>query len=208
MIAVELVVDVAFLNLEFGRNFRSMDHYAPDLVPLPMDVKRTTTRIDFIKSIWHEAMEWSLYEQSLSVISSLGGERQQQPKPTVQALFCIDDRECSIRRYIEAADPTIMTFGLPGFFGVDFMYQCADDLFPTRHAPIIINPTHLRKANYDGTEMRNTAKVKRRLLTLDHATHTMMRGWFSTQALGAAVTSLESWSNEESTSKRFWSTGG
>ena len=184
MIAVELVVDVAFLNLEFGRNFRSMDHYAPDLAPLPMDVKRTATRIDFIKSIWHEAMEWSLYEQSLSVISSLRGGRQQQPKPTVQALFCLDDRECSIRRYIEAADPTIMTFGLPGFFGVDFMYQCADDLFPTRHAPIIINPTHLIKANYDGTEMRNTAKVKRRLLTLDHATHTMLRGWFSTQALG------------------------
>lgn len=184
MIAVELLLDLGFLSRAFGGDFSAMAHYGAKINPIPMDQKNPMARVDFVKSIWHEAWEWGFYEQSLSLMSSLRARSRKDEKPSVQALFCLDDRECSMRRYLEAEDSSIKTYGLPGFFGVDFMYQCADELFPTRHAPIVINPTHLIKASYNHVGKTNPPRLKRRLMILDHATHTMFRGWLITQVMG------------------------
>ncbi|KAI9028762.1 hypothetical protein DFJ74DRAFT_641843 [Hyaloraphidium curvatum] len=49
------------------------------------------------------------------------------PRPKLQMYTCIDDRECSLRRHVEAEDPgAIQTFGVAGFFGVPIRYRPAD----------------------------------------------------------------------------------
>lgn len=53
-------------------------------------------------------------------------------RPEMQLYVCIDDRECSLRRYVEAVSPdTIETFGIAGFFGLPIQY-CAVDSFDQR----------------------------------------------------------------------------
>ncbi|MBZ4202651.1 MAG: DUF2309 domain-containing protein [Methylovulum sp.] len=65
--------------------------------------------------------------------------------PSIQALFCIDDRECSLRRYLESSHPDIETFGAAGFFGIDFLFQGFDDAYPVAQCPAILKPKHLIK---------------------------------------------------------------
>lgn len=68
-----------------------------------------------------------------------------KPLPEAQELFCINDRECSLRRYLEVINPSIETFGVAGFFGIDFLYQGLDDAYPVAQCPNIIVPKHLIK---------------------------------------------------------------
>lgn len=52
-----------------------------------------------------------------------------------QVLFCIDDRECSIRRHLEATSSQIETFGTPGHFGLEITYHPADGAPPSKRCP-------------------------------------------------------------------------
>jgi hypothetical protein len=62
-----------------------------------------------------------------------------------QAIFCIDDRECSLRRYLEHFEPSCVTFGTAGFFNVAFYFQPSESAFYTKVCPAPINPGHLIK---------------------------------------------------------------
>ena len=81
-----------------------------------------TTELTDVIEIWQEAFEWTYYEQVLSGIKLKKSEAEHlnTTKKSFQALLCIDDRECSFRRYIEQLDKHAETFGTPGFFGVEF----------------------------------------------------------------------------------------
>jgi len=98
--------------------------------------------------VWHEAMEWSLHSELLLALKPKDAQttsRDTNPLPEAQALFCIDDRECSLRRHLEASNPAIETLGAAGFFGIDFLYQGLDDAYPVAQCPNIIIPKHLIK---------------------------------------------------------------
>ncbi|HKZ65485.1 MAG TPA: putative inorganic carbon transporter subunit DabA, partial [Chitinophagaceae bacterium] len=62
-----------------------------------------------------------------------------------QAIFCIDERECSIRRHIEAVDRNCETFGAPGFFGVEFYFQQQGSKFYDKLCPAPVMPKYLIK---------------------------------------------------------------
>ncbi len=90
----------------------------------------SNTELNEVFKLWQDAFEWSYYDEVLSGIS------HDKKKPTstktqtsFQALFCIDERECSLRRHIEHIDPNCETFGTPGFFGVEFYFQPQDGNF-------------------------------------------------------------------------------
>jgi uncharacterized protein YbcC (UPF0753/DUF2309 family) len=64
------------------------------------------------------------------------------PAPRFQAVFCIDDREESIRRHLEEIVPAVQTFGYAGFFGVAMAYQGLEDVRPRPLCPVVARPTH------------------------------------------------------------------
>jgi uncharacterized protein YbcC (UPF0753/DUF2309 family) len=71
-----------------------------------------------------------------------------------QAIFCIDDRECSIRRHLESTNSKIETFGTAGHFGIECFFTNDKKLLPRKHCPLPIAPKVLI------VEERNIKKKK------------------------------------------------
>lgn len=141
-IAVELLMELAILNTKLGTRFasvkdalgmREVDSFANALTspPIPKHLQ-----------VWQEAMEFSLYAELLSALKKKTPSLP-QAKTNIQAIFCIDDRECSIRRHLEELDSSIETFGAAGFFGVEFFYKGAKDIYPVAQCPAVMSPEHL-----------------------------------------------------------------
>ncbi len=98
-----------------------------------------------LSAIWQDAFERTYYHKVLQALY-LHNKSKSAVKPnekkTVQMAFCIDDRECSFRRWIEETDPTIETFGLAGFFGLDIRFQSLNDAYPVQSCPVNIDPKY------------------------------------------------------------------
>ncbi len=62
--------------------------------------------------------------------------------PTFQAVFCLDEREESIRRHLEEVEPGCETFGTAGFFNVAMYHQAVSDAHPRPLCPPAIRPDH------------------------------------------------------------------
>ncbi len=63
-------------------------------------------------------------------------------RPRAQFVFCIDEREESIRRALEEQHPSYITFGMAGFFGVAIDFQGLYDREPAAHCPVAVTPGH------------------------------------------------------------------
>jgi uncharacterized protein len=92
-------------------------------------------------------------------------------------MFCIDDRECSIRRHLEKVDTACETFATPGFFSVEFFYQPEHGKFYSKQRPGPVTPQYLIK------EVGKKEKRKKEVHFAKH-THSLFRGWLITQTLG------------------------
>jgi uncharacterized protein YbcC (UPF0753/DUF2309 family) len=92
-------------------------------------------------------------------------------------MFCLDDRECSLRRSLEKFDPHCETFGTPGFFGVEFYFQPEDGKFYTKVCPAPTSPKYLVK------EVGAQQKQEKDLHFTKHS-HSFIRGWLISQTLG------------------------
>lgn len=133
-----------------------------------------------VRMIWQDAFEWSYYDEVLSGLRQWGKVREDKAPeeiPAMQALFCLDDREASLRRHLEAVEPEAETFGAPGFFGVEFYYQPAGGKFLEKLGPVMNTPRHLIR--------EKTLRGKRRRQVLySRQSHTMVQGLFLTLSLG------------------------
>ncbi|MEQ1693896.1 MAG: putative inorganic carbon transporter subunit DabA, partial [Gemmatimonas sp.] len=63
-------------------------------------------------------------------------------RPRAQFVFCIDEREESIRRALEEQHPDYITFGMAGFFGVAIDFQGLYDREPAAYCPVVVTPGH------------------------------------------------------------------
>ena len=93
--------------------------------------------------IWQHAFERH-YQQGL--LEHLEHNKLRAPHqervPRAQLVFCIDEREESIRRHIESKDPEYETFGTAGFFGVVMNYSGLGEHGSTPLCPVVVTPSH------------------------------------------------------------------
>jgi uncharacterized protein len=96
--------------------------------PVPHSAMHTSS-IAFVDQIseHRERKELEFEQILMRAIGTQPISTSVQERPSMQLYTCIDDREGSFRRHVEAADPhSIETFGVPGFFGVPIQYKPAD----------------------------------------------------------------------------------
>ncbi len=94
--------------------------------------------------VYHLAYERRHRVQVLDALAAGAGpvDGESEP-PSFQAIFCIDDREESVRRHLEELDPRVETFGYAGFFGVAMQYQGLEDVRPRPLCPVVVSPDRL-----------------------------------------------------------------
>jgi uncharacterized protein YbcC (UPF0753/DUF2309 family) len=153
MIVFELLLEIDTLDTAL----------AEDWVPLCRQLQTTPsnlfkpvpkTELAEVFTLWQDAFEWSYYDEVLSGIDLSNQKgKETATQRSFQAMFCIDERECSIRRHIEKTDTSCETFGWPGFFSVEFFYQPEHGNFLDKLCPQPVTPKYLIK-EYDVREER------------------------------------------------------
>jgi len=195
LLAVELVCELACLNKKKAQQWQNLSSALSfDKMPLLADIV-AEPEVPVRLKIWHEAMEWALHAELLKALQTKpeASVTHKNTQPAVQALFCIDDRECSLRRYLEEISPTVETFGAAGFFGIDFLYQGIDDAYPVAQCPVAITPKHLIKES--NLHQPPNKKSKSATTPVLHFTpHSLLRGWLYTQTLGLGYAVRMAWS--------------
>ncbi|MEQ8360133.1 MAG: DUF2309 domain-containing protein [Cytophagales bacterium] len=177
MILLECLLEIDNLDHTLGNKWKPLSEIAEKRHIVDIQGETNWDEYDELIVIWQEAYEWTYYDQVLAGI--LIGE-QLEPKterPSFEAFFCIDDRECSIRRYIEHFDPDCATYGTPGHFAIDTYYQPKNGKFYSKVCPLPISPKHLIKEV--STDRNNSTD-----LHFNKSSHGLFRGWLISQTLG------------------------
>ena len=82
----------------------------------------------------------------ISVLDGIVGHcrsgRVSPSRASFQAVFCIDDREESLRRHLEELRPDVQTFGYAGFFGIAMAYRGIEDIRARPLCPVAVRPSH------------------------------------------------------------------
>lgn len=176
LIFLELVLEIDALEYRLGNQLKPLGmELTKHIQDLFEDVP--VSELEEVLFLWHLAYEWSYYDTVLGGIHTPNPQLREQRNHTFQAIFCIDDRECSLRRYWENEDPNCYTYGSPGFFGVEFYFRPVDGKFVTKLCPAPVNPSFLIK------EVATDAKRKRDL-HLSKEAHSLHSGLLVSQTLG------------------------
>jgi len=175
LIILELLLEIDALDSHFGDKWLPLEQVIKDR-PAKLFSEIPITELDEVTSLWQDAFEWSYYDEVLTGLKNTKQEIRVD-KPSFQAMFCIDDRECSLRRYLEQQDPHCETFGTPGFFGVEFYFQPDHGKFYTKLCPAPVNPKFLIKEV--GVQKKNEKDAH-----FTKHSHSLFRGWMITQTLG------------------------
>ena len=115
----------------------------------------------------------------------------QHGRPPAQVFFCIDEREESMRRALEEADPRVETYSAAGYFGVAVDYKGIDDPHGAAFCPVVVKPEHavVEQPKPEDSALLESRRWRRRILGLLMrnslvSSKTLLRGWLSTSALG------------------------
>jgi len=93
------------------------------------------------RRILHQAFERTIRHRLYDALTQ-HAPRQLPRAPAFQAMFCLDEREESIRRHLEEVDPACETFSTAGFFNIAMYHQSATDAHPRPLCPVVIRPEH------------------------------------------------------------------
>lgn len=176
LIVFELLLEIDSLDHQFGETWLPLASRITN-TPANLFAEIPETELSQVLAIWQEAFEWSYFDEVLAAIQHNTTIDHVPVHKTFQAMFCIDDREESLRRYLEKLDTHCETFGTPGFFGVEFFFKPVHGKFYTKLCPAPITPGFLIKEVGVGRRHRKDVHFKKH-------THTLFRGWLHAQVLG------------------------
>lgn len=186
MIILELLLEIDALTSRLGDKWQPL---GTGLTQPPVDMLRDepSTELQEVIKIWQDAFEWSYYDTVLSGIAltlpSAAAEKaaaKSSAKTTsFQAVFCIDEREYSLRTYVESLDSSCETLGAPGFFGVEFYFHPAYAKFYDKLCPAPVTPQYLIKE----VENDDPHAHAKEIMYTKHS-HKLMRGLLFSYLLG------------------------
>ena len=177
LIIFELLLEIDALEAQLGKGWQPLSTRV-NTPPQNLFAEVEATELQEVFSLWQNAFEWDYYDAVLAGI----GKREQLLHPATiansfQAIFCIDERECSLRRHIEHVDPSCQTLGAPGFFGVEFFFQPENGQFYEKLCPAPVTPAYLIKEFGASTH-------RKKVLLFSNKTHTLLPGFLITLTLG------------------------
>jgi uncharacterized protein len=176
VIIFELLLEIDALDDKFGTIWAPISH---QIRTEPIDFFSTVKPTELFKVLvlWQKSFERTYYNQVLIGLKKTNREKVADFKTSFHAMFCIDDRECSFRRYLEYFDPNCVTYGTPGFFGVEFYFQPEHAKYYNKVCPAPLNPQYVIKESND--------KIKsQKDLHFNKQSHSLFFGWLISQSLG------------------------
>jgi uncharacterized protein YbcC (UPF0753/DUF2309 family) len=181
MIILELLLEVDALTERLGEAWRPLASSITQ-PPLDMFADEPSTELEEVIKIWQDAFEWSYYDTVLSgVLQTLPLEstKEETTPKSFQSIFCIDDREYSLRTYVESLDSKAETFGAPGFFGVEFYFRPAGAKFYDKLCPAPVTPKYLIKE-----VSKHDAHARATEIMYTKHSHRLVRGFIFSYLLG------------------------
>jgi len=176
LIHFELLMEIDVVSHYIQKKFKPLSDFI-EFIPETIDAPVVPTELDEVLMLWQKSFEWSYYDQAIGALQS-SQAREHKGQRSFQAFFCIDDRECSLRRNIEQIDPDCETFGTPGFFGVEFFYQPENGKFYSKVCPVPVNPKYLIKEK----DTRNTKH--RKIIHFNKHSHSFAEAWLMSHTVG------------------------
>ena len=185
LIIFELLLEIDALDFSLGNHWKPLCTVVTS-PPLNLFEEVASTELQEVFRLFQDAFEWSYYDGVIAGLKLGKSPEKKETIPSFQALFCIDERECSLRRHIENIDPHCETLGTPGFFGVEFYLQPENGNFYDKLCPAPVTPKYLIK------EFGLTEKRKHDHFYTPH-THTFFGGILAAIGFGvwAAVRLLQ-----------------
>jgi uncharacterized protein len=178
VILLELLLEIDEMDQSFGKEWKSLSDFI-DVPPQDYFADIETNELEEVLALWQDAFEWDYYDEVLGAVGYLSKNKllkKKEPR-SFQAIFCIDDRECSIRRHLEDTDKNCETLGAPGYFGAAIYFQPFGGKFYEKNCPVPAQPKHLIK------ELQVTEKRKHELLHTKNS-HRFIQGILISLSLG------------------------
>lgn len=145
LIHFELLLEIDVLDDNLEKNWKPISKLE-QLEPIDLFAELPSSELQEVLELFQDAFEWSYYDAVLGAfVHDNTNEKDKHPVPLFQAVFCIDERECSFRRHLEFVEPHCETFGAPGFFGVEFYFQPEHAKFYEKLCPAPVTPKYLIK---------------------------------------------------------------
>jgi uncharacterized protein YbcC (UPF0753/DUF2309 family) len=179
--------------LSFQRKISVMDFIAVKLVlerawiEAELNGRSAITKLEESEKNLTHVFDDSLYFQSLKIAqialeetnyqklkNSFSNEINNSSKksPTIQIIFCIDDREEKLRKDIEEVSSEIETFSLAGHFGIEAMYSHPKTKFLLKHCPAPAIPKVLLVDQW-----KQKRKNDRRIQVARYPVKILLRKW-------------------------------
>ena len=188
LLELELLMELDAVTHSLGNKWQPLTNHIT-VAPVNLFADIPETEFAEVIELWQDAFEWSYYDSVFKGIlfaapKALPLEARPNEsvgrgfgKASLQAIFCIDEREDSIRRHIEAVDKKSETFGAPGFFGVEFYFQQQGSKFYDKICPAPVTPKYLIK-EFDAKTIRKDELIYTKL------THGIVTGFLLSISFG------------------------
>ncbi len=186
MIVLELLLEFDALTAKLGNKWQPLGERISQ-PPADMFADTVPSELQEVIKIWQDAFEWSYYDTVLAGLlltlpagsAAEPSSAKSSPAKSFQAIFCIDEREYSLRTYVESQAPGCETFGAPGFFGVEFYFHPAEAKFYDKLCPAPVTPKYLVRE-----VPKHAPHLPGKEIMYTKHSHKLLRGFFFTNALG------------------------